>query len=271
MDAIQSRYDNHTGDEGTRPYLLGFDDKKLGHVVMSIGNPDTADNVVTYVPGTGTKLGGIDGDISRAELLQDQATIADPAHSTASIMWLGYDAPQSLLGDATDAKWANSAREPLSSFLTGIDTIHGGHVNSTVLGHSYGTLVAGETMRDHPDLPVDNAILVGSPGVGVDHAKDLNIPADQVWAATAKNDLVNVAPPPAGRLAPLNPKAYWRLFDDHSIMYGNDPTSDEFGGQTFDVPDGKLPFADGLMPAHSQYWEGGSLADMAKIVTGGTP
>ncbi|MGW1761623.1 alpha/beta hydrolase [Streptomyces mirabilis] len=269
MNAIQSRFDNYT-DESTRPYLLGFDDKKLGHVVMSVGNPDTADNVVTYIPGTGTKLSSIDGDISRAELLQDQATTTDPTHSTASIMWLGYDAPQSLLGDATDAKWADNAREPLSSFLTGIDAAHGGHVNSTVLGHSYGTLVAGETMRDHPDLPVDNAILVGSPGVGVNHAHDLNIPADHVWAATAKNDMVNMAPPPAGQWAPLNPMAYWRLFNDHSVMYGNDPTSDEFGGQTFGVADGKFPLTDGLMPAHSQYWEGDSLADMAKIATGGT-
>ena len=271
MDAIQSRFDDYTG-ESTQPYLLGFDDKKLGHVVMSVGNPDTADNVVTYVPGTGSKLSSVDGDISRAEVLQDQAANTDPLHSTASIMWLGYDAPQSLVGDATDAKWADNAREPLGNFMTGLDTAHhGGHANSTLLGHSYGTLVAGETMRDHPDLPVDNAILVGSPGVGVSRAQDLNIPADRVWAATAKNDMVNMAPPPAGQWAPLNPMAYWRLFNDHSVMYGNDPTSDEFGGQAFGVADGKFPLSDGLMPAHSQYWEGDSLKDMAKIVTGGTP
>lgn len=269
MDAIQTRFDDYT-DESTRPYLLGFDDKNNGHVILSVGNPDTADNVVTYVPGTGSKLISVDGDINRAEVLQDQASILDPAHNTASIMWLGYDAPQELLGDATDAKYADHAREPLSNFLAGIDAVHNGNVNSTVLGHSYGTLVAGETMRDHRDLPVDNAILVGSPGVGVNHAKDLNVPADHVWAATAKNDLVNVAPPPAGQLAPLNPMAYMRLFDDHSIMYGNDPTSDEFGGQTFKVADGGLPGTDGFMPAHSQYWEGDSLNSMAKIVTGGT-
>ncbi|MEU7055153.1 alpha/beta hydrolase [Streptomyces sp. NPDC046197] len=269
MEAIQKRFDNYA-DESKRPYLLGFDDKNNGRVIISIGNPDTADNVATYVPGTGTKLSSIDGDIRRAELLQDRASFTDPTHKTASIMWLGYDAPQSLLGDATDAKYADAAREPLSNFLTGIDTTHHGSVNSTVLGHSYGTLVAGETMRDHPDLPVDNAILVGSPGVGVNHAKDLHIGADHVWAATAENDLVNLAPPPAGTLAPLNPMAYWRLFNDHSVMYGNDPTSDEFGGRTFNVADGKLPGTDGLMPAHSQYWEGDSLTNMAKIVTGGT-
>ncbi|WP_020573044.1 hypothetical protein [Streptomyces sp. PsTaAH-124] len=108
-------------------------------------------------------------------------------------------------------------------------------------------------------------------GTPVNHAADLNIPADRVWAATAKNDLVNLAPPPAGTLAPLNPKAYMRLFDDHSIMYGYDPTSDDFGGQRFKVADGKLPGSDGPMPAHSQYWEGASLTSMAKIATGGTP
>jgi alpha/beta hydrolase family protein len=270
MDAIQSRFDNYTS-ESTRPYLLGFDNNKLGHAIVSIGNPDTADNVVTYVPGTGSKLESIDGDIRRAELLQTKAERTDPAHSTSSILWLGYDAPQSIMGDAMDAKWADKAQEPLSNFLTGIEEANSGDVNSTVLGHSYGTLVAGQTMRDNLDLPVDNAIMVGSPGVGVDHAKDLNIPADHVWAGTAKNDLINLAPPPAGPLAPLNPKAYMELFDDHSILYGNDPVSDEFGGRTFHVPDGKLAGTDGLMPAHSQYWEGDSLENMAKIVTGGQP
>lgn len=236
MEAVEKRFDTYT-DASKRPYLLGFGDRNNGRVIMSIGNPDTADNVVTYVPGTGTTLSGIDGDIRRAELLQDRASFTAPTHTTASITWLGYDAPQDLLGDATDAKYADAAREPLSNFLTGVDTAHHGSLNSTVLGHSYGTLVAGETMRDHPDLPVNNAILVGSPGTGVNHAKDLHIGADHVWAATAKNDLVNLAPPPAGTLAPLNPMAYWRLFNDHSVMYGNDPTSDEFGGQTFHVAD----------------------------------
>jgi hypothetical protein len=271
MNTVQDRYDNYNGDPTRKPYLLGFDDKKLGHVIMSIGNPDTADNVTTYVPGTGAKLESINGELTRAEMLQAKAAITDPLHTTASVVWLGYDAPQSIMGDAMEAKYADAGKDPLSDFLTGVDTAHVGNVNSTVLGHSYGSLVAGEALRDHPDVPVDNAIMVGSPGVGANHAQDLNIPADHVWAATAKNDLINLAPPPAGTLAPLNPKAYMRLFDDHSILYGYDPTSDDFGGQTFGVADGKLPGSDGLMPAHSQYWEGESLGNMATIVTGGKP
>jgi hypothetical protein len=54
-------------------------------------------------------------------------------------------------------------------------------------------------------------------------------------------------------------------------MFGNDPISDDFGGHTFEVASGNLPKMDGEVPAHSQYWEGESLKNMAKIATGGTP
>ncbi|WP_405708809.1 alpha/beta hydrolase family protein [Streptomyces xanthophaeus] len=273
MDAIQRRFDSYTS-ENTRPYLLGFDGDSMGRAIVSIGNPDTADNVVTYVPGTFAKLESIDGDIGRAEALQLKAERQDPARSTASIVWLGYDAPQGITTDATETKWADEAKEPLGGFIQGIEEANhrDGGVNQTLLGHSYGSLVVGQTMSMHMDLPVDNAIMVGSPGVGVDHAKDLNIPADRVFAATAQNDLINLAPPPAGPLAPLNPKAYMEFFDDHSIVHGTDPTSDDFGGEVFEVPNGQLPIVHGeMMPAHSQYWDEKPLGSLARIVTGGQP
>ncbi|WSC92429.1 alpha/beta hydrolase family protein [Streptomyces sp. NBC_01754] len=91
---VQERYDNYSGEPTKQPYLLGFDDKNHGHVIMSIGNPDTADNVTTYVPGTGAKLSGVNGELGRAELLQAKAAATDPLHTTASIMWLGYDAAE---------------------------------------------------------------------------------------------------------------------------------------------------------------------------------
>ncbi|MFF8912200.1 hypothetical protein ACF08M_02490 [Streptomyces sp. NPDC015032] len=31
------------------------------------------------------------------------------------------------------------------------------------------------------------------------------------------------------------------LFDDHSIVHGTDPVSDDFGGVAFDVPAGRRP------------------------------
>ncbi|MFF9401575.1 alpha/beta hydrolase [Streptomyces sp. NPDC014744] len=271
MDAIQRRFDSYTS-ESNRPYLLGFDGNDMGRAIVSIGNPDTADNVVTYVPGTFAKLESIDGDINRAAALQLKAERIDPTRSTASVIWLGYDAPQGIMTEATETKWADRAEVPLGHFVQGIEEANHHDVNQTLLGHSYGSLVTGQTMSTHLDLPVDNAIMVGSPGVGVDHAKDLNIPPDRVFAATAKNDLINLAPPPAGPLAPLNPKAYMRLFDDHSIVHGTDPVSDDFGGRVFDVPDGKFPGSGGeMMPAHSQYWDAEPLISLARIVTGGQP
>ncbi|MCX2184018.1 alpha/beta hydrolase family protein [Streptomyces sp. SKN60] len=272
MDDIQSRFNSFTS-ESNRPYLLGFDGDDMGRAIVSIGNPDTADNVVTYVPGTFAKLESIDGDLTRAQLLQAQAEATDGSKKTASIVWLGYDAPQGIMTDATETKWADNAKEPLGNFIQGLEESNHrpNGVNQTLMGHSYGSLVVGETMEMHIDLPVDNAIMVGSPGVGVDHAKDLNIPPDHVYAATAQNDLINVAPPIAKDY--LSPKAYWdTFFDGDAIVHGTDPTSEDFGGRVFEVPSGKLPGTDWeMMPAHSQYWDDKPLKTMANIVTGGQP
>ncbi|MFD9161083.1 hypothetical protein ACFVZ8_03565 [Streptomyces sp. NPDC059558] len=59
------------------------------------------------------------------------------------------------------------------------------------------------------------------------------------------------------------------LLDDHSILYGTDPTTDDFGGRTFGVAPGKSLGEGGEpMPAHSQYWQGESLTNMGDIVAG---
>lgn len=48
-------------------YLLGFDLNGNGHAIVAFGNPGTAQNVVTYVPGVGARLAGAHGDAVRAE------------------------------------------------------------------------------------------------------------------------------------------------------------------------------------------------------------
>lgn len=70
-----------------------------------------ADNVVTYVPGTFAKLDGIGEEIDRADRTVWDAQQADPAQQTSALVWMGYRAPQSLLGEAgdTDLPYAKDA------------------------------------------------------------------------------------------------------------------------------------------------------------------
>ncbi|MFK0049659.1 hypothetical protein ACIQU4_37280 [Streptomyces sp. NPDC090741] len=125
--------------------------------------------------------------------------------------------------------------------------------------------------RDVPGTDPPHGVGGGAGEFGETHgASRASRTSDHVFAATAQNDLINVAPPPAR--APLGPKSYWDLFDDHTIVHGTDPTSDDFGGVVFDVPAGKPPGANwDVMPAHSQYWDEKPLGSLAKIVTGGRP
>lgn len=246
------------GKNGFPPmFLLGFDTETIGHAIVSAGNPDTADNVVTFVPGFATTLSDTNSGINRALALWDQARLSQSPpgrHSTASIFWLGYDAPQGL--DVATADLAEAGATRLDSFLSGLRAarIAPMPAHSTLLGHSYGSLVSGRAAV-HFGAPIANDIIfVGSPGVGVERATQLGMPTEHVWAGRSPEDPIPFAPP-------LNPMK-WP--DDHSIRYGNDPTSTEFGGRHFVVDH------EPISHAHSKYWEPGSasLESLAFITTG---
>ncbi|MFD8492808.1 alpha/beta hydrolase [Amycolatopsis sp. NPDC059657] len=50
--------------------------------------------------------------------------------------------------------------------------------HNTTVGHSYGTTVIGHAARDE-HLAVDDIVFVASPGVGVNHASELGLPAER--------------------------------------------------------------------------------------------
>jgi hypothetical protein len=104
-------------------------------------------------------------------------------------------------------------------------------------------------------MKADDAVFVGSPGLTVDKASQLGLDPSHVWASKAKFDPVPEVS------APLNP-LHW--YDDHSVRFGNDPTSSAFGGRTFDAGEGSA-----VGHAHSEYWDPGpSLDNMTNIVIG---
>lgn len=281
LAAIEKRLDTPVGNGKQKAFLLGFDPDGNGKAIVAMGNPDTADNIVTYVPGTGTGLSDAASGMKRADLMATEANALDPNSSTSSIMWIGYDAPQDIAkfppgsGDAIDSGFAKRAAPALDSFQDGLRVTHEGQrSHNTVLGHSYGSTVVGYTAKDH-GLDADDVIFVGSPGVGVDKATDLRLDRDQVWSSHAKNDPIQLG-------VDLDDiRAGNRQVD---LIHGRNPSDPDFGGRTFTSDPGKPlvtwkehsvgPFQLPPTPqfhgdAHSQYWDEGSssMDNMTAIIT----
>ncbi|MEV6974647.1 alpha/beta hydrolase [Kitasatospora sp. NPDC093806] len=271
VNAIDKRLTTKVDQNNPPTYLLGFDTKGLGHAIVAVNNPDTADNVSTYVPGTGARLGEIGGDIDRSDRMVASANAAnkkagDP-RTTSSITWVGYDAPQSIVPQATKDTYARNASESLHSFESGLRTTHqGAPSNNTILAHSYGTTTVGYALRDK-GLPVDNVVLIASPGVGVEHARDLGVDPSHVFAAKGDIDKIDMAfPMTADKLASNggnNLGSWYGLIQnpDHHLIHGRDPMVPDFGARTIPTS----PDTD-----HSDYWNDNtySLTAMGEIITG---
>ncbi|MEO3775940.1 alpha/beta hydrolase [Micromonospora sp. B11E3] len=261
LDALTARL---AGGGQPRAYLLGLDPGGEGRAIVALGDPDRADRVLTYVPGMTAGLADATGELGRAARVRDRCAALDPTGSTAAVLWLDYDAPD-FLHEAVLPGQARDAGPALHRFQEGLRATHDGPpARQTVLGHSYGSLVVGTAARDH-GLAADALVFVGSPGVGVDGATGLRLPAGEVWASTAPDDVIRLARPPdalarrilvgAGPLA-----AVLAGPEDHALWFGRDPTDPGFGARTF--PSGRY--------GHTGYWEPGNpaLDGMARIVLG---
>ncbi|WP_405903107.1 alpha/beta hydrolase family protein [Streptomyces sp. NBC_00656] len=185
-------------------YLLGIGDEGNGRAIVSYGNPDTARNVSAYVPGLNTSL---DADFAKNDLKRARDTAIgakemDPNSSTASIVWLGYDAPQTSTGDPVgnfDVMAESNARTGASAynnFMAGISATNqheDPHV--TAIGHSYGSLTVGLAAQERGGIPgADDVVLVGSPGTGAHSAEELGVGKQHVFVGAADNDPVTKLP-----------------------------------------------------------------------------
>ncbi|EEP71692.1 hypothetical protein MCAG_02019 [Micromonospora sp. ATCC 39149] len=202
--------------------------------------------------------------MGRAARVQARCAALDPTGSTAAVLWLDYDAPD-FLHEAVLPHQARDAGPALHRFQEGLRATHDGPpARQTVLGHSYGSLVVGTAARDH-GLAADALVFVGSPGVGVDRADGLGLPVGEVWASTAPDDGIRLAPAadelPRRVLRGLSPlAAVLTGRDDHALWFGHDPADPGFGGRTF--PSGRY--------GHTGYWDPANpaLDGMARVVLG---
>ncbi|WP_432104633.1 alpha/beta hydrolase [Streptomyces sp. bgisy091] len=187
---------------GTQPpmFLLGIGDEGNGRAIVSYGNPDTAQNVSAYVPGLGTALDRdfAENCLKRARDTAIGAAEVNPDSSTASIVWLGYDAPQLSMSDVAanlDVAGEGTARiggTSYNSFMAGLSaTNQNEDPHVTAIGHSYGSLAVGLAAQEKGGIPgVDDIILVGSPGTGARTADELGVGREHVFVGAAENDSV---------------------------------------------------------------------------------
>ncbi|WP_139977878.1 alpha/beta hydrolase [Nocardioides litoris] len=271
IEEIEGRVDPVTGDP-IQAQLYLYDPAAFdgdGAVAVSAGDLDTADNVAVVTPGLGTDGQSAPYQADRAATLYESSRYLGPDETNATLFWIGYDAPDNVpwemegfdaAGVATEgAAEAGGAR--LADTVDGLRASRDGDpAHLTAIGHSYGSTTTGLAAQQH-GLDVDDVVFVGSPGVGgdTDHASDLGIDPDHVWAGANSRDTVT-----------------W--LGNHGWVHGetlagaglgDDPTEDDFGAQRFQAEDPSR--GDGRsFDQHSLYFEHGteSLANISEVVNG---
>jgi pimeloyl-ACP methyl ester carboxylesterase len=180
--------------------FLAFDPRGNGRVVEVFGDLGSADRIAVLVPGVSTTAEnfdtGLDDVRDRAPAVQardlyDATRAAAPGEKVAVIAWLGYDAPQGIGRSAAREELARAGATSLHGFTEDLAVMRPG-ARVTLVGHSYGSVVAGLAAAGLPPQ-VKDLVVVGSPGMGVSRAADLHTSA-QVWAGQAAQDWIDWVP-----------------------------------------------------------------------------
>jgi hypothetical protein len=209
-------------------------------VVLGLGDLDTAEAVAVLVPGIGNSpADDLAGLVADARHVGAAARAAAPGMAVATAVWLGYRPPATVWATVTrTAAWRGGPA--LAASLAGLAaarTATGtGQPRTTVVAHSYGTLVVDEAADVPGILAADAVVLLGSPGMEDDAA---SLEAPVVVDAAAAGDLV--------------PRLQW---------FGDSGTQDQDYGAT------ELPVEPGM--GHSDYYDPShpTLAAIGEVVTG---
>ncbi|TWS20661.1 hypothetical protein FK529_04785 [Tsukamurella asaccharolytica] len=233
-----------------------------GAVSVAIGDLDTARSIGVVVPGMGTTAASIGAVTRNAANLQTAARRADPATPTATLAWIGYDAPSGRAAAAQVLTGVHARRgaAELRDDLADLARMRPDDPRVVVFGHSYGattvtTAGAGGALAG----TVDAMVLLGSPGAGpVRSAAELGVP---VHVARDSDDPIPWAGATNGAAQGL------RRWFGVELGLGIDPAAPSFGARAVDA---EGPTGLG-MAAHSAYFDDGSpaLAAFASILTGG--
>ena len=228
-------------------------------VAIGIGNFDEAQHIGVFVPGMGTTVRGnlLDYTTKSEGLITAAQKVRESSYAT--VAWLGYDAPLSIPNVANTHR-ANAGADRLVNFLEGLRVIPRNSqekLHLTLLGHSYGSTTSGIAASHVQPNVVDDLVLFGSPGSGVQLGAEYRVPEGHRWVSAV----------------PYHGDIVQGIGTD--INFGRNPTEmpafrhisgDATGGksyQTFTQPFGN----------HSTYLENNTETqkDMARILAGLEP
>lgn len=174
------------------PVQLHLFDLAGERVALALGDLDTADAVAVLVPGVANTPGDdIDGLTANARRVVGAVRTAEPGLAVAAMVWLGYRTPQAI-PEMLSRSSARRGGATLDVALDGLDAARGAGgarpARTTVLAHSYGTVVVDEAADRPGALAADAVVLLGSPGMEAT-AASLEVP--EVYDAGAVGDPIS--------------------------------------------------------------------------------
>jgi Alpha/beta hydrolase len=179
-------------DRTGQPVQLHTFDLAGDRVAVALGDVDTADAVAVLVPGILNTPADDLGRLTRSgRAVAGAARQAEPARKVAALVWLGYRTPDDPLAMATRFA-ARRGGVALAGDLDGLAAarVAAGRppARTTVVAHSYGTVVVDEAADVAGRLAADAVVLLGSPGMEDDAAA---LEAPEVYVGAAPADLVS--------------------------------------------------------------------------------
>jgi hypothetical protein len=244
-------------------FLLRYQPEAFGGVgaaAIAIGNPDTAANTAVLVDGSGS--GVREGTLADTDGVRvyEESTRADWAKQTAVVMWVGYDAPNTVFDPRLyEPNAARTGGRLLAADVNALAVTHqGSPTHMTVVGHSYGSTVVSDAATY--GMRTNDVVLVGSPGTDRAHsAADFHLSrGGHLYVGAASGDAVTWSP---GRVRP-------GLIGPTLGGLGDDPAVDGFGSTRLktEVPG----YTANPIYDHLHYFDDGSesLFSIADVVSG---
>ena len=244
-------------------FLLRYQPEAFGGVgaaAIAIGNPDTAPNTAVLVDGSGS--GVCAGTLTDTDGLRlyEESIRADWAKQTAVVMWVGYDAPNTVFDPGMyEPNAARTGGRLLAADVNALGVTHqGAPAHMTVVGHSYGSTVVSDAATY--GMRTNDVVLVGSPGTDRAHsAADFHLsPGGHLYVGAASGDAVTWSP---ARVRP-------GLIGPTLGGLGDDPSVDGFGSTRFkaEVPG----YTANPIYDHLHYFDDGSesLFSISDVVSG---